>query len=121
MGVFEIERRWSFEAAHALPCVPAGHKCAAMHGHSYTVAVTVQGPLDPDRGWVMDFADLDRVGHPVIGRLDHQVLNTIQGLENPTSENVARWLLEQLLPELPGVRSVTVHETSRSGATYRVG
>ena len=73
-------------AVPGMPRVPDGHKCRRMHGHSYRIRVTLEGPLDPQRDWLMDFADIDRVVDPVIARLDHQVLNEIEGLTNPTSE-----------------------------------
>lgn len=115
----EIFREFTFEAAHRLPHVPEGHKCARLHGHSYRVAVHVAGPVDPDTGWVMDFADLKRAFAPVAERLDHYYLNEVEGLENPTSENLARWIWRRLRPALPRLSAVTVRETCTSGCTYR--
>src|SRR6478752_2152122 len=88
----EIFREFTFEAAHRLPNVPEGHKCARLHGHSYRLSVHVVGPLDPEFGWVMDFGDIKQVVNPVVGELDHYYLNEIAGLENPTSEVLAKWL-----------------------------
>jgi 6-pyruvoyltetrahydropterin/6-carboxytetrahydropterin synthase len=114
----EIYKEFTFEAAHLLPNVPAGHKCGRLHGHSFRVQVHVSGPLHPDLGWVMDFADLKAVVKPVIARLDHYYLNDIPGLENPTSEVVARWIWEQLTPVLPELSKVVVLETCTSGCSY---
>src|SRR3954464_13790341 len=87
-----LERSYRFEAAHFLPKVPPGHKCARMHGHSYAVDVVVEGEVDPERGWLIDFAEIDEHAMPVMRELDHQVLNEVAGLGNPTSELLAVWL-----------------------------
>jgi len=116
MDVFKV---FTFEAAHLLPNVPPGHKCARLHGHSFRVEVHVSGPLDPHLGWVMDFADLKAAFRPLHDQLDHRYLNDIEGLENPTSENLARWIWARLLPSLPGLGKVVVRETCNSGCAYR--
>jgi 6-pyruvoyltetrahydropterin/6-carboxytetrahydropterin synthase len=114
----EIYKEFTFEAAHCLPNVPDGHKCKRLHGHSFRVEVHVAGPLHPSLGWVMDFADLKAAVKPVVARLDHYYLNDIPGLENPTSEVIARWLWEQLKPVLPELSKVVVKETCTSGSVY---
>lgn len=115
----EIYREFGFESAHALPHVPDGHKCARMHGHSFRVRVSIEGPVGERTGWVMDFADLKAAVEPAIDALDHRVLNDIDGLENPTSENVARWLWDRVVEDLPGLSAVEVRETCTSGCVYR--
>ncbi|WP_030406556.1 6-carboxytetrahydropterin synthase QueD [Streptomyces albus] len=115
----EIFRDFTFEAAHRLPNVPEGHKCARLHGHSYTVIVHVEAPVDPESGWVMDFGDLKKAFKPLEAQLDHYYLNDIEGLENPTSEVLARWIWERLKPTLPDLSALTVRETCTSGCTYR--
>ncbi|HET7231243.1 MAG TPA: 6-carboxytetrahydropterin synthase QueD [Longimicrobium sp.] len=115
----EIFKEFGFEAAHRLPNVPAGHKCARLHGHSFRVQVHVRGDLDPHLGWVMDFADLKAAVKPVIDQLDHYYLNEIAGLENPTSEVLARWLWARLQPELPSLARIVVRETCTSGCAYQ--
>ena len=115
----EIWKEFGFEAAHRLPNVPEGHQCARLHGHSFKVAVHVRGPLDPTLGWVMDFAELKRAWRPLDEALDHRYLNDVPGLENPTSEVLARWIWERLAPTLPGLSQVVVRETCTSGCVYR--
>jgi 6-pyruvoyltetrahydropterin/6-carboxytetrahydropterin synthase len=115
----EIVKTLSFEAAHRLPNVPAGHKCARLHGHSFKVEVRVGGEVDPRLGWVRDFDDLKQAFAPLHEALDHRYLNDVPGLENPTSENVARWIWERLADKLPGLLEVTVQETCTSRCTYR--
>jgi len=115
----EIFREFTFEAAHRLPNLPADHKCTRLHGHSYHVIVTVDGPVDPVLGWVMDFGDVKSAWRPIDEILDHQYLNEVPGLENPTSEVLAAWIWERLQVDLPRMVSVSVRETCTSGCTYR--
>jgi 6-pyruvoyltetrahydropterin/6-carboxytetrahydropterin synthase len=114
----ELFRELTFEAAHRLPNVPAGHKCARLHGHSFRVEVRVAGNVSPEQGWVMDFADISRAFSPLRDQLDHHYLNEVPGLENPTSENLAVWIWDRLCGALPLV-AVTVRETCASGCVYR--
>jgi len=107
----EIRRDFRFEAAHRLPKVPPGHKCGRMHGHSFLVTVVVGGEVDPELGWILDFAEIDEAIRPLRERLDHYTLNDIEGLENPTSELLAAWILERLTLPRVEVRAIEVHET----------
>ncbi|MGH3821624.1 MAG: 6-carboxytetrahydropterin synthase QueD [Pseudonocardiaceae bacterium] len=113
----KIFQEFSFEAAHRLPNVQPGHKCARLHGHSFRVEVHVCGPVDDDRGWVMDFADVKAAFAPLHDQLDHYYLNDIDGLENPTSENLARWIWDRLCRTLP-LSAIVVRETCTSGCVY---
>jgi 6-pyruvoyltetrahydropterin/6-carboxytetrahydropterin synthase len=115
----EVFREFTFQAAHSLPGAPEDHKCRRLHGHSYRVSVHVRGPVDPRVGWVTDFAEIKRAVQPLVDRLDHRLLNEVEGLGHPTSENVARWFWSRLRPALPGLCQVTVRETDTSGCTYR--
>jgi 6-pyruvoyltetrahydropterin/6-carboxytetrahydropterin synthase len=114
----EIFKSFTLESAHRLPNVPAGHKCARVHGHSFRVEIHVRGPLQPELGWVMDFADVKDAFEPLFRQLDHHYLNDVPGLENPTSEHLARWIWQRLQPVLPQLSAVVVHETCTSGARY---
>jgi 6-pyruvoyltetrahydropterin/6-carboxytetrahydropterin synthase len=115
----EIYKEFHFEAAHRLPNVPAGHKCARLHGHSFHVRLTVAGDAPEPSGWVMDFADLKSAFGPVYDQLDHHYLNDITGLENPTSENIARWIWKKMQPRLPLLSQIEIRETCTSGCIYR--
>ena len=114
----ELFKRFSIEAAHWLPNVPADHKCRRMHGHSFQIQVHVRGPVDPHLGWVMDFAEIKAAFAPVEDEIDHRCLNDVAGLENPTSENLARWLWKRLRPALPLLSKIVVQETCNSGCIY---
>ena len=115
----DIFRVFQLEAAHFLPNVPDGHKCARMHGHSFRIEVHVSGEPGGETGWVMDFADLRRAFQPLFDQLDHHCLNEIGGLENPTSENLARWIWQRLKPALPFLSKVIVQETCNAGCIYQ--
>ena len=96
----KIYKDITFEAAHMLPNVPEDHKCRQLHGHSFKVRITLDGPVDKSIGWVEDFADLKKTFDPIYQKLDHHYLNEIAGLENPTSENLVKWIWERLKPNL---------------------
>ncbi|MCY1061264.1 6-carboxytetrahydropterin synthase QueD [Nannocystis sp. SCPEA4] len=115
----DIFKQFRFEAAHRLPNVPPGHKCARLHGHSFFVEIHVEGPVGERSGWVLDFADIAAAWQPLHALLDHNYLNEIEGLENPTSELLARWIWRRMLPTLPGLSQVVIRETCTSGCIYR--
>ena len=114
----EIFKEFTIEAAHWLPNVPEGHKCRRMHGHSFRIQISVDGPVDDRLGWVMDFADLKAAFQTIEDQLDHRCLNDVEGLDNPTSENLARWIWLRLQPSLPGLSKVIVRETCTNGCVY---
>ena len=116
MDIFKV---FSVEAAHRLPQVPEGHKCARLHGHSFRIEVHVRGEPDSKLGWVMDFADVKAAFAPVFEQLDHRYLNEVPGLDNPTSERLAVWIWDALKPALPALSKIVVHETCSSGCVYQ--
>ena len=118
-GRVRLAREFTFEAAHRLPHAPPAHKCARLHGHSFRIELLCEGEIDPHAGWLLDFAEIKRVFTPLHERLDHQYLNEIEGLENPTVENLARWIWIRLKRELPLLTQVTVAETCTSRCEYR--
>jgi 6-pyruvoyltetrahydropterin/6-carboxytetrahydropterin synthase len=114
----KIFKNFRFEAAHFLPNVPEDHQCRRMHGHSYRLRVMIDGQLGKDSGWVMDFADIKSIVGPVVDRLDHQCLNDIAGLENPTAELLAVWIWNQIKPRLKNLIEIQLNETVSSGVIY---
>lgn len=114
----EIFKEFTFESAHRLPHVPAGHKCGRLHGHSFKVGLHLTGPLDPHTGWIRDFAEVKAIFKPIYEQLDHNYLNDIPGLENPTSEVIAKWIWDQVKPLMPELSKVRIHETCTSGCEY---
>jgi len=117
----EIFKEFTIEAAHCLPNVPPGHKCGRLHGHSFRVSVHVRGSVDATMGWVIDFADIKGAFNTIEEQLDHRYLNEVTGLENPTTENLAKWIWTNLAPALPTLSRVIVRETCTSGCVYEGG
>jgi 6-pyruvoyltetrahydropterin/6-carboxytetrahydropterin synthase len=117
----DIYKVFSIEAAHRLPNVPPGHKCGRLHGHSFRVEIYVAGPVQERSGWVMDFTDIKDAFQPFYVELDHHYLNEVEGLSNPTSENLARWIWRRLRPALPLLSRVVVSETCTCGCVYEGG
>jgi 6-pyruvoyltetrahydropterin/6-carboxytetrahydropterin synthase len=113
-----LVHEFRFEAAHRLPKVPPGHKCARLHGHSFRIELAVAGPVDAGTGWLFDFQRLFDAWKPLHDRLDHNYLNEVEGLENPTSELLAGWIWERIKRELPELVRVTVCETCESRCEY---
>ena len=114
----EIYKEFSIESAHRLPNLPPDHKCSRLHGHSFHIRICVEGDVNPDTGWIMDFAEIKAAYKPIFDQLDHHYLNDIEGLENPTSENLAKWIWDRLKPRLSLLSKVIVKETCTSGCVY---
>lgn len=114
-----LVRTFTFEAAHKLPEAPPGHKCARLHGHSFHVEVACVGVPDSATGWLIDFAEIKQAFAPLRELLDHHYLNEIEGLKNPTAENLARWIWSRLKPRLPLLSQVGVAETCTSRCEFR--
>ena len=115
----EIYKAFTIEAAHRLPNLPEDHKCSRLHGHSFRIEIHVSGDVDETTGWVIDFADISAAFKPLFEQLDHHYLNDIEGLENPTSENLAKWVWNKLKADLPLLSSVVIQETCTAGCVYR--
>ncbi len=116
MDIFKV---FTIEAAHRLPKLPENHKCSRLHGHSIVIEIHCSGELIQPEGWVIDFSDIKTVFKPIYDQLDHHYLNEIEGLENPTSENLAIWIWERLKPNLSHLSQVVVRETCTSGCVYK--
>ncbi len=114
----EIYKEFSIESAHRLPNLPADHKCSRLHGHSFHIRICVEGEVNPETGWIIDFAEIKAAYKPIFDQLDHHYLNDIEGLENPTSENLAKWIWDRMKQELPLLSKVIIKETCTSGCVY---
>lgn len=116
--VVRLVKTFRFEAAHHLPTFPDGHKCRRLHGHSFRFDVVVEGEVDPKLGYLIDYGDIKSVTDPIVKQLDHYYLNEIEGLANPTSEVIARWLFDHLKGPLPLLKRIIVYETCSSACEY---
>jgi 6-pyruvoyltetrahydropterin/6-carboxytetrahydropterin synthase len=113
-----IYKVFRFDSAHYLPNVPKDHKCGGMHGHTYMLKVYLEGETGKQTGWVMDYTLLKSAVKPLVHQLDHKVLNTVSGLENPTSENLCIWFWGKIKPLLPELVKIELNETPDSGVIY---
>lgn len=118
MAIAEVYKEFIIDCAHHLPMVPEGHKCRNVHGHTYRIRVVLKGDLDPVYGWVIDFAEIKAAFEPIKQLLDHKYLNEIEGLENPTAENLAIWIWHRLASRLKPLHEIRVFETPSSCAIY---
>lgn len=114
----DIFKTFTIEVAHRLPNLPAEHKCSRLHGHSIVIEIHVTGEVMAKQGWVQDFGEISAAFKPLFKQLDHYYLNDIEGLENPTSENLARWIWPRLKPALSGLSKIVIRETCTSGCIY---
>ncbi|HWQ53620.1 MAG TPA: 6-carboxytetrahydropterin synthase QueD [Bryobacteraceae bacterium] len=121
--MFEITVEETFAAGHALRNYHG--KCENVHGHNYRVLVTLTGTELDAAGLLVDFVEVKKALHAVVDRLDHQYLNDLPPFDtlNPSAENMARYICEQLGQQLPPgpamVSAVKLWETDTSSATYR--
>ena len=114
-----IFKDFQFEAAHYLPYAPEKHKCRRLHGHSFFVRLTMEDYINEKNGWIVDFSEIQLLFQPIYDQLDHNFLNKIPGLENPTSEILSKWIWNHLKPKLSILISVLVKETCTSGSIYK--
>jgi 6-pyruvoyltetrahydropterin/6-carboxytetrahydropterin synthase len=111
-----LEVEFHFAAAHRLPRYQG--PCFRMHGHNYKFFVALEGEVDPQSGMIADFGKVkETVQELVLSRCDHRTLNDF--LENPTAENIARWIWETLEPRLPGLSEVRLYEIPDCCVAYR--
>ncbi len=107
-----ISKTFDFDAAHFLPKVPKGHKCRRMHGHTYRVEIICEAEEVDDCGMVVDYAEIAEAWAPIHALLDHQTLNEVKGLENPTTEILAPWIFAHLYPNYGNSRARAVTVTT---------
>ncbi len=111
-----LDVEFTFAAAHRLPRYEG--PCFRLHGHNYRFFVGLEGEVDPRSGMITDFGVVKQiVQEHVLARTDHRDLNDV--LENPTAENIARWIWEELEPRLSGLCEVRLYEIPDSCVTYR--
>ncbi len=114
--MWTVTKSFRFEAAHALPHLPEGHKCRRLHGHSYRFFVEVSGGLDA-RGFVVDYAEIALAVQPLLARLDHHNLNALFTFPT-TSENLAAWLFHEIQRDLPQISRLVLEETAGTSVSY---
>ncbi len=115
-----LKQHFQIESARFLPHLPAGHPCSRLHGHSFKIIISIRGELEPKIGWVIDYNEIQALMKPILDKIDHRELNQVPGLENPTSELLAKWIYDQLKPTLKTLSQVCVMETPTTECHYPV-
>lgn len=123
MAMWQLQKEFRFESSHFLPNHDG--KCRRLHGHSWLGTVYVQGDHlhpqgGPKGGMLIDYGDIKAALEPIVDMLDHHHLNYIPGLDNPTSENVAR-LVYTYLKDSPigyALAAVKIEETCTARCLY---
>jgi 6-pyruvoyltetrahydropterin/6-carboxytetrahydropterin synthase len=115
---YELKQHFQIESARFLPKLPKTHPCSQVHGHSFKIVLTLVGDLNPEIGWVMDYHEITKIMTPLLTQLDHKLLNEVSGLENPTSELLAKWIYEKAGSQIPLLKRVSVMETPTTECSY---
>jgi len=116
-----VYKKFNVESARSLPNVPETHPCYQLHGHSFKIIISVKGQLDKHTGFVTDFQEIENAFNPIKKILDHSFLNKIEGLSNPTSENICIWIWDKIESSIPNICEIEIKETDSTGCIYRGG
>lgn len=115
----ELKQHFQIESARFLPNLPKDHPCSRLHGHSFKIILTLKGEVDVKWGWVMDYHEITKVMDPILKELDHRLLNEVHGLENPTSELLAKWIFDRVIKEIKILTEVNISETPNTECIFR--
>ncbi|MEV7084861.1 6-carboxytetrahydropterin synthase [Streptomyces sp. NPDC093085] len=118
---FTISKEFHFSASHRLDGLEAGHPCGRLHGHNYVVQLELSSADDglDKNGFVRDYGDLSSFRNWLDEEVDHRHLNDLVTDQNPSAENLARWIYERWSPQFPELSSVRLSETPKTSAEYR--
>lgn len=114
-----VYKKFNIESARSLPNVSESHPCYQLHGHSFKIIITVKGQMDKHTGFVTDFQEIENAFNPIKKILDHSFLNKIEGLSNPTSENICIWIWDKIESSIPNICEIEIKETDTTGCIYR--
>ena len=114
-----VYKKFHIESARSLPNLPDKHPCSQVHGHSFEIILKVYGELNEKTGFIIDFQEIEDSFNPIRNLLDHAYLNDIKGLENPTSENMCKYIWEEIKPKISGLVEIEIKETYSTGCIYR--
>lgn len=120
-GLYSLTVRTSFAAAHRLREYDGN--CERLHGHNWQVEVTVESPALDERGIALDFRSIKASMNELLSRFDHRYMNDVPPFDrlNPSSENLARHLFEEMgkaVPPPARVSRVAVWESDDARAEY---
>ena len=114
-----VYKKFNIESARSLPNVPKNHPCHRLHGHSFKIIISVEGQIDEQSGFVTDFQEIEDAFNPIKKILDHSYLNDIEGLSNPTSENICIWIWNKIESSIPNICEIKIKETDSTGCKYK--
>ena len=115
-----LVRKYTFQAARKLTKIEPDHICANLHGHTFHISIKIEGELNSENDFVMDFFDIDKIFDKLVYQvLDHKYLNEIPGLESPTTENLSKWIWSSLIKKLNILKEVRVFENDVYGCIYK--
>ena len=114
-----VYKKFTIESARSLPNLPNSHPCKKVHGHSFKIIISVSGNINKETGFVIDFNDINNAFKPLKKKIDHVYLNDIEGLDNPSSENICKWIWKRLKDQLPGLSMIEIKETTSTGCIYK--
>ena len=114
-----VYKKFNIESARSLPNVLETHPCYQLHGHSFKIIISVKGQIDKHTGFVTDFQEIENAFNPIKKILDHSFLNKIEGLSNPTSENICIWIWDKIESSIPNICEIEIKETDTTGCIYR--
>ena len=113
-----IYKKYFFDAAHFMTSFRKNHKYSKIHGHSYEVIIKISGEIDESCSLIINYDDIDKVVNPLIKKLDHKTLNEVSGLNNPTSENLAKWFWKRIKKKISNLYSVEINRPRIGGCIY---
>tara|TARA_B100001559_G_scaffold320560_1_gene333149 strand:+ start:1786 stop:2142 length:357 start_codon:yes stop_codon:yes gene_type:complete len=114
-----VYKKFHIESARSLPNLPNEHPCSQIHGHSFEIILKVSGELNEKTGFIIDFQEIEDSFNPIRLLLDHAYLNNIKGLENPTSENMCKYIWGEIKPAISGLVEIEIKETHSTGCIYK--
>ena len=120
--MYQVSVEQHFDAAHFLRGYQG--KCEALHGHRFGVVVKVRAYRVDNIGMAYDFTELKRRLDDILSRFDHTCLNDVTPFDklNPSSENIATTVYNELQPKLAGapvaISCVEVWESPQTGVSY---
>ena len=114
-----VYKKFNIESARSLPNLSDEHPCSQLHGHSFQIILKVSGELNEKTGFIIDFQEIEDIFNPIRKLLDHAYLNNIKGLENPTSENMCKYIWGKIKPKISGLVEIEIKETYSTGCIYR--
>jgi 6-pyruvoyltetrahydropterin/6-carboxytetrahydropterin synthase len=118
---YRIWRELSLDSSLQLKRAPDGDPRRRIHGHTFTLRLHLNAPLDAVMGWTMDFGDVKELFNPTFHRLDHQRLYELRGAEDNDSASLARWIKSEAGAALPQLDRIDLYETRGCGAILTWG